>query len=162
MEQAQKEARCSAEPPPLWEDKPPRQVEIELRSAHGSGAAERRKRHEARRRQIIGERIRFALMAACVVVAGVSLPPSHAVMVSAVAAISTNTETNESTCLEIACFLIVSVSFVICSSPAGTRGIRGSFSGKTDISTRSFAVTFSERTPMAFHPCGKDTDGEYN
>ena len=91
-QQAQKEARCSAEPPPLWEDKPPRQIEIELRSAHGSGAAERRKRHEARRRQIIGERIRFALMAACVVVAVVSLSMIANIVTRSIRTRATNRE----------------------------------------------------------------------
>lgn len=69
----QEKARCSAETPPLWEDSRSQQVELELRRAHGSGAAERRKRNEALRRQIIAERIRFVMMAACVVVAVVSL-----------------------------------------------------------------------------------------
>ena len=67
------DARCSAEPPPLWEDSRSQQIELELRHAHGSGAAERRKRNEAMRRKILAERIRFALMAACVVVAVVSV-----------------------------------------------------------------------------------------
>ena len=51
---------------------PVQQVEIELHDAHGSGAAERRKRQEARRKQIQRERIQFAVMALCVLVAVVS------------------------------------------------------------------------------------------
>lgn len=52
---------------------PAQQIELELHDAHGSGAAERRKRHEAQRRQIQRERIRFAAMAVCLIVAIISL-----------------------------------------------------------------------------------------
>ena len=63
---AREEASVPSDP------EPPQQIEIELRDAHGSGAAERRKRHEAQRKQIQQERIRFAAMALCLIVAIVS------------------------------------------------------------------------------------------
>ena len=85
-------ARCSAEPPPLWEDSRSQQIELELRRAHGSGAAERRKRNEALRRQIIAERIRFVMMAACVVVAVVSMSMIANIVTRSIRTRATNKE----------------------------------------------------------------------
>ena len=75
--QAQEEGRVHEQPeaarPPAMPDVSAQQEEVQLRSALAPGAAERRKRQEARRRQIQRERMQFAAMALCMIVAVVSL-----------------------------------------------------------------------------------------